>query len=147
MLRFLLSCAILPWRKPEGGTSKASFKFAFSFRKNFLIVNIAGFLPGFWSVHWRAFFVSPASSVFALLVLRFFFFFTCIRFHYLVFIKMTFFLLYGRVYMCLSQNHAFSISRAVCRRNLILISFWSSGGRQLHCKLENTASTCGILRQ
>lgn len=63
----------LPWRKPEGWNTSASFKLAFSFTKNFLVMNIAGFLLGFWSVCWRVFFVSPASSVSVLVELIFFY--------------------------------------------------------------------------
>lgn len=107
----------LPWRKPEGWNTSASFKLAFLFTKNVLIMNIAGFLLGFWSVHWRGFFVSPASSVSVLVKL---FFFTCIPFHYLVFIKITFFFSVEIIYAHEPES-CIQYFQTVCPRNLILI--------------------------
>lgn len=59
-----------------------------------LIMNIAGFLIGFWSVHWRVFFVSFCKLCVCSCGISIFFF-TFIPFHYLIFIKITFFFFMG----------------------------------------------------
>lgn len=125
----------LPWRQPEGWNTSASFKLAFSFAKNFLIMNIAGFLLGFWSVHWRGLFVSPSSSVSVLVELIFF---TCIPFHYFVFIKITFFLLYGGYIFSWARIMHSVFPELFALETSSWYNFEVEGERQLHWKLENT---------
>lgn len=134
---FLLSCVVLPWRKQEGWNRRASFKFALSFHKKLFDYEyswiftrlLKGPLKGFLCVSCKLCVCSCGIRIS----------FTCIPFHYLVFIKVTFFLFMGGYICAWAWIMPSTFPELFALETSSWYHFEVEGGRQLHWKLENTA--------
>lgn len=134
MLRFLLSCIVFPWRKPEGWRSRASFKFAVSFHEK--RYEYSSIFSGLLKCPLRGFLC--VSCKLCACPCDIGEFFTCIPFHCLVFIKISFFFMWGC--MCAWARVMPSVfPELFALETSSWYHFEVEGGRQLHWKLENSA--------